>query len=392
MKFDSHFSYICINIKFEMNIVRAIQSRIEGSLFKGKVSIIYGARRVGKTTLSKQIINNYSQSKYINCELLQNKIALETTNSELLLNFIGDYRLIILDEAQFINNIGLILKIITDTFTDIQIIATGSSSFDLSNYISEPLTGRSREYILFPFSMEEIKHKSDLLTAHAKLNNILRFGLYPEVFDKNETDAIEELNNIASNYLYKDILQFEKIKRSDLLMNLLRALALQLGNEMSYNELANMLGENVHTIKRYIELLEKSFVIFRLSSFSRNLRKEIGKGQKIYFYDLGIRNAIIQNFNPMILRNDTGGLWENFCILERKKINHNKRKFVNTYFWRTYDQKEIDYIEEEGGKLKTYEFKFNPKAKTKVPKEFLKTYPESEFNTIHSNNYWDFVM
>jgi len=316
----------------------------------------------------------------------------ETTNSELLLNFIGDYRLVILDEAQYVNNIGLILKVIIDTFPDIQVIATGFSSFDLSNFVSEPLTGRSRKYILFPFSMEEIKRKNDLLTAHAKLNNILRFGLYPEAFDKNESDAIEELNNIASNYLYKDILQFEKIKRSTLLMNLLRALALQLGNEMPYNELANMLGQNVHTIKRYLELLEKSFVIFRLSSFNRNLRKEIGKGQKIYFYDLGIRNALIQNFNPMVLRNDIGGLWENFCILERKKANHNKRRFVNTYFWRTYDQKEIDYIEEECGKLKAFEFKFNPKAKIKVPKEFLKTYPESEFRTIHNNNYWDFVM
>lgn len=375
-----------------MEIVRTIQQKIEDNLFKDKVIIIYGARRVGKTTLSKQIIKNYQKSKYINCELLQNKIALETTNSELLLNFIGDYRLVILDEAQYINNIGLILKVIIDTFPDIQIIATGSSSFELSNEISEPLTGRSRKYILFPFSMEEIKQKDDLITAHAKLNNILRFGLYPEVFDKNESFAIEELNNIASNYLYKDILQFEKIKRSDLLMNLLRALALQLGNEMSYNELANILGENVHTIKRYLELLEKSFVIFRLSSFSRNLRKEIGKGQKIYFYDLGIRNALIQNFNPLALRNDIGGLWENFCVLERKKANHNKRRFVNTYFWRTYDQKEIDYIEEEGGKLKAFEFKFNPKAKIKVPKEFLETYPESEIRTIHNSNYWDFVM
>jgi len=375
-----------------MEIIRTIQQKIEKSLFKGKVIIIYGARRVGKTTLSNHIIKNYQKSKYINCELLQNKIALETTNSELLLNFIGDYRLVILDEAQYINNIGLILKVINDTFPDIQIIATGSSSFELSNFISEPLTGRSRKFILFPFSMEEIKQKNDLITTHAKLNNILRFGLYPEVFDKNETDAIEELNDIASNYLYKDILQFEKIKRSNLLMNLLRALALQLGNEISYNELANMLGENVHTIKRYLELLEKSFVIFRLSSFSRNLRKEIGKGQKIYFYDLGIRNSLIQNFNPIALRNDIGGLWENFCILERMKSNHNKRRFINTYFWRTYDQKEIDYIEEEGGKLKAFEFKFNPKAKTKVPKEFLETYHESEFKTIHNNNYWDFVM
>ncbi|MFC2100662.1 ATP-binding protein [Bacteroidota bacterium] len=374
-----------------MEILRSIQQKIEDTLFKQKVIIIYGARRVGKTTLSKQIIKKHPGSRYINCELLQNKVALETTNSELLFNFIGKHSLIVLDEAQYIKNIGLVLKVITDTFPNIQIIATGSSSFDLSYSISEPLTGRSREYILYPFSVQEIVNQNDMMTIHAGLENILRFGLYPEVYGKNEPDAIEELNNIASNYLYKDILQFENIKRSDLLMNLLRAVALQLGNEMSYSELANMLGENIHTIKRYIELLEKSFVIFRLSSFSRNLRKEIGKGQKIYFYDLGIRNAIIQNYNPLALRNDTGGLWENFCILERRKFNQNNRKFLNAYFWRTYDQKEIDYIEEEGGKLLAFEMKFNPKIKTKSPKEFLHTYPQSEFRIIHYDNYLNFL-
>ncbi|MFU8843726.1 MAG: ATP-binding protein [Bacteroidales bacterium] len=371
---------------------RTIKQKIEEFLFKGKVIIIYGARRVGKTTLSKQLLESYPNSKYINCELLQNKTALETTNSELLKNFIGAYKLLVLDEAQNISGIGSILKIITDTFPDIQIIATGSSSFELGNKVMEPLTGRSRVFHLYPFSLAEIMEKHDFNETRANLNNILRYGMYPEVFLKPERDAIEELNNIAGNYLYKDILQYENLKRSDLLINLLRALALQTGNEISLNELSRLLGENMNTIKRYIELLEKSFVICRLHSFSRNLRKEIAKGQKIYFIDLGIRNALIQNFNPLAMRNDTGALWENFCIIERMKHNHNTRRFVNTYFWRTYDQKEIDYIEESGGKLKAFEFKFNEKAKTKPPAEFLENYSDSSFQVIHQENFLNFFL
>jgi len=251
----------------------------------------------------------------------------------------------------------------------------------------EPLTGRSRIFHLYPFSLAEIKEKHDLISIQANFSNFLRYGMYPEVFLKSENDAIEELNNIAGNYLYKDILQYENLKRSDLLINLLRALALQIGSEISLNEISRLLGENINTIKRYIELLEKAFVIIRLRSFSRNLRKEIAKGQKIYFIDLGIRNALIQNFNPLNMRNDTGGLWENFCIIERIKHNQNIRQFVNTYFWRTYDQKEIDYIEESGGKLQAFEFKFNKKSKTKPPAEFLEFYPGSSFQEIHQENF-----
>lgn len=371
---------------------RSIQQKIETFLFKGKVIIIYGARRVGKTTLSKQLLESYPDSKYINCELLQNKTALETTNSELLKNFLGECKLVVLDEAQNISGIGSILKIMNDTFPNIQIIATGSSSFELGNKVMEPLTGRSRVFYLYPFSLEEIKGKHDLISIRANLNNILRYGMYPEVFLKSENDAIEELNNIAGNYLYKDILQYENLKRSDLLINLLRALALQIGNEISLNELSRLLGENLNTIKRYIELLEKSFVICRLHSFSRNLRKEIAKGQKIYFFDLGIRNALIQNFNPLTMRNDIGGLWENFCIIERIKHNQNNRQFVNTYFWRTYDQKEIDYIEESGGNLQAFEFKFSEKAKTKPPAEFLEKYSRSSFQVIHQENFFNLIL
>ncbi len=323
--------------------------------------------------------------------MLQNKTALETTNSEALKRFLGNYDLIVLDEAQYIENIGLVLKVILDTFPELQIIATGSSSFDLGNRIAEPLTGRSRVFLLLPFSINELRQQYDLLDLQPRLENFLRFGFYPEVFDKPESDAIEELSNIASNYLYKDILQFERLRRSDLILNLLRALSLQIGNEVSLNELSRLLGENVHTIKKYIELLEKSFIIYRLTSFNRNLRKEIGKGQKIYFYDIGIRNYLIQNFNSLKYRNDIGGLWENLCVIERIKNNLNSRKFVNTYFWRTYDQKEVDYVEEVGGKLSTFEFKYSQRAKIKVPREFLSTYPESTFNVIDQNNFWGFI-
>jgi len=373
-------------------IPREIQSVIEKQLFKGKVIILYGPRRVGKTTLSKQLLANQERSRYINCELLENKMALETTNSSALKSFLGNYRLIILDEAQQIHDIGRILKVIADTFPEIQMIATGSSSFELGNHVSEPLTGRSREYLLYPFSMKELLNMKDRINLEAGLETILRFGLYPEVFEKPENEAIEELSQIASTYLYKDILQFELIKRPALLLNLLNALALQIGNEISLNELSRMLGETVPTIQRYIELLEKAFVIFRLRSFSRNLRKEIAKGQKIYFYDLGIRNALIRNFNPLNLRNDTGGLWENFCIVERMKHNLNRRRFVNTWFWRTYDQKEVDYIEEEGGTMTAVEFKFKTSGKIRVIKDFQKTYPDATCMTVSRENFWDFIL
>lgn len=372
-----------------METIRIIEAQIEKNLFQGKVILLLGARRVGKTTLSKYILSKHSSSKYINCELLQNKTVLETTNTEVLKKFLGEFKLIVLDEAQNIINIGQILKVLNDTFPEMQIIATGSSSFDIMNNAAEPLTGRSRIFILHPFSLEEVKQQNDWLALKAKIGHMLRFGLYPEVFDKHEDYAIEELNNIASNYLYKDILQFERLKRSDLIINLLRALAFQVGNEVSFSELAKLLGENVHTIKRYIELLEKSYVIYRLKSYSKNLRNEIAHGQKIYFIDLGIRNSIIQNFNPLVLRNDVGALWENFCVIERIKFHFAHRRFVNFWFWRTYEQKEIDLIEEYAGELHAYEFKYNPTKKNiKTPVAFVETYRTQPLEIINSENFY----
>lgn len=373
-----------------MQVSRTIIAQLEDQLFKGKVLILYGARRTGKTTLVKHLLGKFfEKSAYINCELQEYKDALSTTNSGLLAEFIGNRKLIIFDEAQHIANIGLVLKVLVDTFPQVQFIATGSSSFELSGMVSEPLTGRSRQFLLLPFSLEEIGQALNPIQIKANLPNFLRFGLYPQVFNSIGDDKIEELAEISSNYLYKDLFQFEQIKKPDLLFKLLAAIALQTGSESSLNELAQITGTNVHTAKRYLELLEKSFVIFRLNSFSRNLRKELAKSQKIYFYDVGIRNAVIRNFNELNLRTDAGGLWENFCITERIKFNQNHRRFVNTYFWRTYDQKEIDYIEEKDGHLTCFEFKYAEGATGKFPAEFSETYPNSSFKVITPGNFYE---
>jgi predicted AAA+ superfamily ATPase len=373
-----------------VQVSRTIIAQLEDQLFKGKVLILYGARRTGKTTLVKHLLGKFSEkSAYINCELQEYKDALSTTNSGLLAEFIGNRELIIFDEAQHIANIGLVLKVLVDTFPQVQFIATGSSSFELSGMVSEPLTGRSRQFLLLPFSLEEIGQSLNPIQIKANLPNFLRFGLYPQVFNSIGDDKIEELAEISSNYLYKDLFQFEQIKKPDLLFKLLAAIALQTGSESSLNELAQITGTNVHTVKRYLELLEKSFVIFRLYSFSRNLRKELAKSQKIYFYDVGIRNAVIRNFNEMNLRTDAGGLWENFCITERIKFNQNHRRFVNTYFWRTYDQKEIDYIEEKDGHLTCFEFKYAEGATGKFRAEFSETYPNSSFKVITPGNFYE---
>jgi len=374
-------------------IKRSIQQPIEKALFKGKVIVIYGARRVGKTTMVKNIISGRPDSKYINCELGQNQDALENTNTDLLISFLGKKtKIVVLDEAQQIRNIGSVLKVLADTFPELQLIVTGSSGFDLINKIAEPLTGRSRLFHLFPFSFEELLQNKDIITLRSSTEIIMRFGLYPEVYNKTEEEAVEELDNLSVNYLYKDILMFENLRRSDLIRNLVKAVALQLGNEVSLNNLANMLGENVHTIKKYLELLEKTFVIFRLPSFSRNLRSEINKGMKIYFYDLGIRNSIIRNFNPMDLRTDAGGLWENFFILERMKYHNNHRKIVNNYFWRTYQKEEIDLVEESGGKITAFECKYNARKKASFPETFKESYPGSSQININPDTFWKYLV
>ncbi|MDD2757680.1 MAG: ATP-binding protein [Candidatus Pacebacteria bacterium] len=372
-------------------ITRLLQKKIEKNLFKGNVIIIYGARQVGKTTLVKQIIESSKEkSKYLNCEILSVQNQLREPEPEKLKFFLGDTKLVVLDEAQSIENIGLIIKVLIDTYPDMQIIATGSSSFDLANKVSEPLTGRALEFKLYPLSVQELKEEKDLFDVESKIEKLLIFGSYPEVFLLNREEAIQKIDQISSNYLFKDILSYEGLKKSSILVKLLKTLALQIGNEVNYNELSKILGIDNKTVEKYIDLLEKCFIVFKLSAFSRNLRKEISKSVKIYFYDLGIRNSLIQNYNPLDIRNDVGALWENFCIVEKIKKNHYSNTFANYYFWRTYTQKEIDFIEEKEGKLFAFEIKWKQNYKS-APREFLEEYKNSSFEIINNTNYYKFL-
>lgn len=373
-----------------MVIKRTIQPRIEEKLFKGKVIIIYGARRVGKTTLVKELLKKYSsESAYFNCDEPDIRMALTDKTSTELISFIGNHKLVILDEAQRVKNIGLTLKLMVDTNPQIQIIATGSSSFDLSNNIVEPLTGRKYEFFLYPFSLSEIKSIYSNIELKRLIENRVIYGMYPEVLGSigKEKEMLEE---ISRSYLYKDIFQYQQLKNPELLEKLLQALALQIGSEVSFTELSNLLGVDKKTVERYIDLLKKAFVIFTLTPFSRNLRNELTKLRKIYFIDTGIRNALINNFNKLNLRQDTGSLWENFLISERLKKNNNRGIHPNTYFWRTYEGQEIDYIEEESGKLRAFEMKWQKKNK-RITKVFQKTYPGNSLQLIDKENFSVFV-
>jgi predicted AAA+ superfamily ATPase len=373
-------------------ISRIIEKNIEERLFKGKIIIIYGARQVGKTTLSKKILSKYgSEGAYFNCEMLSIIRNLSELEAVKIKAFLGDHKLVVLDEAQNVPNIGKVLKIMVDTYPEMQVIATGSASFDLMQKISEPMTGRNFKFILHPISLQEIKDAQGMISVEANLENILRFGSYPEIFGLNEKSAVERLNEISSNYLFKDILNFDGLKRAEIIRNLLRLLALQIGQEVSYHELATQLGIDRLTVQKYIDILEQCFIVFRLRALSQNKRKEISKSIKVYFYDLGMRNSIIENYNKLEIRNDVGFLWENLCLIERIKMNEARSLFTNSYFWRTYDQKGIDLVEEREGKFFAYEFKWK-KDKIKEPKEFLQNYSPSEFQVINKENYWKFLL
>ncbi|MEK7729447.1 MAG: ATP-binding protein [candidate division KSB1 bacterium] len=372
-------------------IQRALQPRLEAVLFKGKVIILYGARQVGKTTLIRAIEKKIfaADSLYLNCDEPDIRALLTDVTSTALKALIGRKKIIFLDEAQRVKNIGITLKLAVDNFPERQFVATGSSSLDLSNETNEPLTGRKYEFQLFPFSLAELRQKYSKLELHRLLDNRIRLGMYPEIVEKTD-EAQVLLKSLASSYLYKDVLQYQSLKRPELLEKLLAALALQAGSEVSYNELAGLLGVNKETVANYIQLLEKTFVIYRLSPFSRNLRSELTKLRKIYFYDTGIRNALINNFNALQFRQDVGALWENFMISERLKYNSNCGNSVNTYFWRTHQQQEIDYLEEQDGGLTAFEFKWKT-GKKRVPQLFTTTYPESRVEFIDRQNYGAFV-
>lgn len=390
-----YYSNIAITVAFiiiPMYIERNIKKGIVESLFKGKVIIIYGPRRVGKTTLVKEILKEYGdEGKYINCDILHNKQGLESQDDKKLKEFLGKGKLLVIDEAQRVRDIGINLKILVDTYPDIQIIATGSSSFDLSNKINEPLTGRSVTFMLYPISVSEIKgiytNKSEI---DANLENMLIFGGYPEIASNANTDKIAYLQELSNNYLFKDVLEFEGLRKPEMIVKLLQLIALQIGNEVSYNELAVKLEITRKTVMNYIYLLEQAFVIFRLSPFSGNIRNEIGRKNKIFFYDLGIRNALINSFEKIDSRDDIGGLWENFLIIERQKLIKDKKWYRNRYFWRTTSQKEIDYLEEYDGQLHGYEFKWGNKNYS-IPSIFLDTYNNSDVSIINRSNYLEFL-
>lgn len=363
---------------------RLAQKNIENRLFGGKTIIIYGARQVGKTTLVRELAQKY-QGHYLLGDNIEVSNALSHKNAHQLKDFIGDHKLVIIDEAQRIPDIGLSLKLLADNYPQIQIIATGSSSFDLANKISEPLTGRAWLFNLYPLAFSEVApHYPG--TPQSVMQRMLRYGSFPDIWNSPDSDAEIKLETLGTDFLFKDILQFQQLKKSSLLLELLQALALQLGNEVSYTELANLLRTNTSTIERYIFLLEQVFIIFRLPMLKRNPRTEVGKLRKIYFYDLGLRNALIRNFNALALRNDLGALWENFCIIERMKHASFTDYRPNYYFWRSYSQKEIDLVEEHSGSLRTFEFKWRGKA-AKQPTEFAKLYPNSPFTEVNVTNF-----
>ncbi len=373
-------------------IDRIIESRIKGKLFKGKSIIVYGARQVGKTTLiSKVTDNRNSNTLWLNCDEPDVRKMLTDATSTRLRSIAGKSSIVVIDEAQRIENIGLVIKLFVDNLKNIQIIATGSSSLELSNRVSEPLTGRKYLFTLFPLSFREMAERTDLLEERRMLEHRLVYGYYPEIVT-NPGEEEERLLLLADSYLYKDILTMELIKKPVLIDKLLRMLALQVGSEVSYKEIGSAIGADNETVEKYIDLLEKSFVVFRLNSFSRNKRNEIRKGKKIYFYDNGIRNSIIRNFNPVNSRTDKGAMFENFLIGERmKKISYSGMK-VLPYFWRTSQQQEVDYIEENGNNMTAFEFKWKRSGHTKLPLAFSRAYPESLFTVVTASDFEEFVM
>ncbi len=317
---------------------------------------------------------------------------LENANLSDLQQLIANKRMVIVDEAQRINGVGITLKLITDHFPHVQLLVTGSSSFLLQGKLNEPLTGRKFEYHLYPFSTQELMNNGGLIQVKQTLESRLIYGSYPDVFNHKESMR-DILMNLSGSYLYQDLLSMEGIRKPALLEKLLQALALQVGSEVSFNELAQITGSDNKTVEKYIDLLEKCYIIFRLPAFSRNIRNELKRSKKIYFYDNGIRNALIQNLNPLHLRQDVGALWENFFISERKKYSHYNGRYVNAYFWRTTSQQEIDYIEEADGTLTAFEMKWNPKrAKVSLPKVFIETYHVSRVEVITPENYLSYLI
>jgi predicted AAA+ superfamily ATPase len=374
-----------------MLVERDLYKTIEQRLAPGKAVIIFGPRQAGKSTILDQIGQNSTRKVLrLDCDDATVRMRMEIQNLPNLKNLVGDAELLLIDEAQRVKNIGITLKIIIDQIKTPRILVSGSSAFELANEIKEPLTGRKWEFMLLPLSVGEMVRHHGAFEESRRLEQRLLYGMYPEVVTHEGLER-QILNQLASSYLYKDIFSFQDLRKPELLEKILQALAVQIGSEVSYHNIAKLISSDISTVQRYIDLLEKSFIIFRLPAFSRNVRNELKKSRKIYFWDCGIRNAILGDFRPLATRNDLGGLWENFLIAERRKSNLYKEFYGHTYFWRTTTQQEVDYIEEYDGGLHVYEFKWSPAKQAKLPASFIGAYPGATFQLVHSGDYLAFL-
>ena len=372
-------------------IERINKQRILDKLGKGKAILLFGPRQTGKTTLLHQILDENHDVMWLNGDGADVQQLFGNASSSRLKSVFGDCNTVVLDEAQRITNIGLSLKLITDQIKSIQLIVTGSSALELANRTQEPLTGRKWEYFLYPLSFGEMVEHHGLLEEKRMISHRLVYGSYPEIVN-NPGKEKEILKQLTDSFLYKDLLMVGGLKKPSKIISLLQALAFQTGSEVSYNELGRTIGLDNQTVEKYIDLLEKSYVIFKVGALSRNLRKELKRGRKIYFYDNGIRNALIAQFGPIELRPDRGALWENYLMTERRKFLEYNDMWINSYFWRTQDQQEIDYVEEQDGTFRTWEFKWNPGAKARLSKTFANAYPNSDFKVITPRNVEDFLF
>jgi predicted AAA+ superfamily ATPase len=369
-------------------IQRTIKEQIKNRFFKGKAIILLGPRQVGKTTLVQELLKE-NKYLFLNGDDPAIRGMLSKVSTSQLQMIIGNHQIVFIDEAQRIEEIGITLKLITDQFINVQLLVSGSSSLDINNKTQESLTGRKFEFQLFPVSWQEFEQHVGFTEAEQQLEERLVYGMYPEVIN-NRQDAKNVLRELATSYLYKDVLLLTGIRKPELLEKLLRALALQIGSEVSYNELSNLLEIDKATVAKYIYILEKSFIVFQLNSFSRNQRNEIKNNRKIYFYDTGIRNMLINNLNPVELRTDKGALWENFLIAERIKLQSYHTRFTNNYFWRTVQKQEIDFIEEADGRIAAFEFKWRSSGRTRIPKSFLEKYNATGYE-ITKENFREFI-
>ncbi len=374
---------------------RSIDLLFAKKVLPNKVLLLLGARRVGKTAFIKNYLSTIPKEDYLqlNGDDIEDANLLKERSVSNYTRILSNVKLLVIDEAQNISDIGLILKLIVDSIDGIKVIATGSSVFDLSNKLGEPLVGRKNTIYLFPFSQMEFSKQENYKETSSKLEERLLFGSYPELTQYEDwNDKMAYLKEIINAYLLKDILVYEGIKQANKILDLLKLIAHQVGQEVSLQELARQLGISKNTVENYLDLLAKVFVVYKIPGFSKNLRKEVTKSNRWYFYDNGIRNAIIGNFTRLEARTDVGALWENYLAAERIKHQNYMQKTVSNFFWRTYDQQELDWLEEESGILRAYEFKWNEKRKSKIPTAFAKAYPEAHFEVINKNNYLDFIM